>query len=198
MIGLFGGTFDPVHNGHLQVATKVCEEMNLDEIVMVPAGYPYMKNDVLTSPENRLRMVELALDGLPKLSVSDTEIRRCGPSYTADTCREFQTLRPNEEISVIMGMDAVLSIPRWDNPEEFIDLCKIIAITRPNHQAIEMSKLYEQYENADISILPIETPDISSTEIRERVAEGREFQHMVPKKVAEFITDNKLYLSGAL
>ena len=74
MIGLFGGTFDPVHNGHLQVATKVCEEMNLDEIVMVPAGYPYMKNDVLTSPENRLRMVELALDGLPNLSVSDTEI----------------------------------------------------------------------------------------------------------------------------
>ena len=198
MIGLFGGTFDPVHNGHLQVATKVCEEMNLDEIVMVPAGYPYMKNDVLTSPENRLRMVELALDGLPKLSVSDTEIRRCGPSYTADTFRELQALRPNEEISVIMGMDAVLSIPRWDNPEEFIDLCKIIAITRPNHQAIEMSKLYEQYENADISILPIETPDISSTEIRERVAEGREFQHMVPKKVAEFITDNKVYLSGAL
>ena len=97
-----------------------------------------------------------------------------------------------------MGMDAVLSIPRWDNPKEFIDLCKIIAITRPNHQAIEMSKLYEQYENADISILPIETPDISSTEIREWVAEGREFRHMVPKKVAEFITDNKLYLSGAL
>ena len=198
MIGLFGGTFDPVHNGHLQVATKVCEEMNLDEIVMVPAGYPYMKNDVLTSPENRLRMVELALDDLPKFSVSDTEIRRCGPSYTADTFRELQALRPNKEISVIMGMDAVLSIPRWDNPKEFIDLCKIIAITRPNHQAIEMPKLYEQYENADISILPIETPDISSTEIRERVAEGREFQHMVPKKVAEFITDNKLYLSGAL
>ena len=198
MIGLFGGTFDPVHNGHLQVATKVCEEMNLDEIVMVPAGYPYMKNDVLTSPENRLRMVELALDDLPKLSVSDTEIRRCGPSYTADTFRELQALRPNEEISVIMGMDAVLSIPRWDNPKEFIDLCKIIAITRPNHQAIEMPKLYEQYENADISILPIETPDISSTEIREWVSEGREFRHMVPKKVAEFITDNKLYLSGAL
>ena len=196
MIGLFGGTFVPIHNGHLKVVTQVCAEMDLDEIIVVPAGYPYMKNDVLTSPENRLRMVELALDGLPKLSVSDTEIKRCGPSYTADTFRELQAIRSNQEISVIMGMDAVLGIPRWDNPKEFIDLCKIIAITRPNHQAIETSKIHEQYENANISILPISTPDISSTEIRERVAEGRDFKHMVPKKVAEFIIDNQLYLPG--
>ena len=197
MIGLFGGTFDPIHNGHLQVVVEVCARMNLDEIVIVPAGNPYMKGKGLTVPEKRLRMVELAVKDLPDLSISDMEIKRPGPSYTADSFKELQLLRPNEEIIVIMGIDAVLTVPRWDDPEYFMDLCKIVAITRPNHQNAEISILFELYKNADISILSVETPDISSTEIRRLIAEGKEFRHMVPEEVAEYITDNRLYVQEA-
>ena len=194
VIGLFGGTFDPIHNGHLSVMEKIFKEIDMEEIFVVPAGNPYMKTEISTSADERFKMVELALENEARLSISDMEIKRFGPSYTLDTFKAIQLIRPGEEVVVIMGLDAVLTIPKWDYPKEFINSCKIIAITRENIKVTEIAKLSGQYKNADILLLTIETPNISSTEIRECILQGREFRHMLPEKVADYIVEHNLYL----
>ncbi len=219
-IGIFGGTFNPIHNGHLRAALEVKEGFDLDEVVLIPAALPPHKTPgEVADVADRLQMLYLALEDGSGLSISDVELKRAGPSYTIDTVEHFtQTLPDQSQIYLIMGMDAFLEFDSWKSYDKLLLKIPFIIINRPKsgtHMADSGRKTIENYLISKIStdfafsesqncfrsikqqpiyLFEVTGLDVSSTRIRRLIIEGRSIRYLVPPKVVEFIDSKGLYL----
>ncbi|MGN8050039.1 nicotinate-nucleotide adenylyltransferase [Curtobacterium flaccumfaciens] len=190
-IGVMGGTFDPIHNGHLVAASEVARAFDLDEVVFVPTGQPYMKSDV-TDAEHRYLMTVVATASNPMFTVSRVDIDRPGPTYTVDTLRDLHAQRPDAQLVFISGADAVQQIVDWKDHDGLWDLAHFVAVTRPGH-ALSITGLPER----DVSLLEVPALAISSTDCRDRVRRGFPVWYLVPDGVVQYISKHHLYRSVA-
>jgi len=196
-VAILGGTFDPVHNGHLAVATAVRERFNLSEIILMPTGSSWLKSgrDV-TGAEARYEMTRLAVAGDPGFSVSRMELERRGSTYTVDTVLELLGENENLKISLIVGSDILFEIPSWREPERLLKLCSLIAVARPGHDRKAVRgqfKFLKAAFDCRISLFTGRMLDISSTAIREDVLYGRSIKYLVPEGVERYISEHNLY-----
>ena len=184
-VGILGGTFDPIHIGHLIAASSVYEALNLDTVVFIPAGDPWQKRDRdLSAGQQRLEMVKLAIAGNDRFQASDIEIARSGATYAIDTVREWKKLNPADEIFWIVGSDALSGIPGWHEWESFVSEVTIVAVNRIG-----------QNDPVPFDFVSVEMPEvrISATELRDRFTNNLDTQYLVPQKVSQFISDQGLY-----
>lgn len=197
--GILGGTFDPIHLGHLITAENALDGAGLDRVILMPTGCSYFKEDQkVTAPQLRYEMTRLAAGDNPRLVVSDMETTRPGNSYTADTLRELRETYPGDELYYIVGADTLVLMSLWRAPEEIFSLCHVLVETRADEIAgkgllEEIEALRDKY-GADITILPARNIAISSTEIRSRVRDGLSIRYLVPAAVENFIREQGLYL----
>ncbi len=191
--GIMGGTFDPIHLGHLVTAEAVRDYVQLDEVVVVPSARPPHKvGQVITSPEHRYLMVVLATITNPYFRVSRVELERVGPSYAVDTLRYFREFWGDEsEIYFITGADAFAQISSWNNPEELFRLCTFVAATRPGYKMVSMEEKYRQ----KVKMIEVSALAIASSEIRRRVKKGESIKYLVPEAVENYIKKNGLYVN---
>lgn len=200
-IGVMGGTFDPIHHGHLVTAEEAWKQFRLDMVLFVPSGHPPHKEDRHSlDAESRYLMTVIATADNPHFQVSRMEIDRPGPSYTIDTVRELHRIYGrNTEIFFITGADAILEILTWKEPEKILEECTFIAATRPGYDLRRLEESLPEAERVrhatDPRVLVMEIPAlaISSTDIRRRVREGRPIRYLVPEGVWEFIEKNGFY-----
>ncbi|MEX2431415.1 MAG: nicotinate-nucleotide adenylyltransferase [Dehalococcoidia bacterium] len=195
--GILGGTFDPVHTGHLILAQEVLWRLGLDGIWFIPTGLPWMKRDEqLTSPEHRLAMVRLAIAGNDKFHASAVEVDRPGETYTVDTLEELRAGEmPDGELLFIMGVDTLHSLHRWKRPERILELARIVVALRPGHGEIDLSKLAAIDPTAAERVMLVHMPlmEISGTELRRRAADGEPLRYLVPDAVEQYIREHRLY-----
>ena len=191
-VGLFGGTFDPVHNGHIQAANSARRILKLDKVIMIPAGDPYLKRtELVASPKERYHMVSLAIQKIPFLEVSDIEIFRSGPSYTLDTVRELK--QNGHEVIVLLGADSIIEMDKWEDPDSLHSECEVVGLTRPGFQ-IDKSKPYQSRQRKySLRTIEVNSPAISSTKVRNLVQNGQDVTGLVPQGVNEYIQKEKLY-----
>jgi len=196
-IGVLGGTFNPVHIGHLMVAEEARASLNLAEILLVPAGQPLLKLDYPVTPaEHRLQMLRLAIAGRPHFKVSTVEIERPGPSYTVGTIAELRVQYGSEdEIFFILGWDSLAQLPGWREPSRLIKMCYLVAVPRPGFQRPDLKALEDLIPGISERVLLLDKPqiDISASAIRELAAQGLSLRHLVPEPVEEYIRQHKLY-----
>ncbi len=196
-IGIFGGTFDPVHSGHLFVAEEVRIQLKLGSVLFIPAGQPWLKVDRVIAPaRHRIAMLNLAIASNLEFQLSTIEVERPGPSYTVDTIRSLQAQMGSQaKFLFILGWDSLDELPQWKEPSELTKMCKFIAIPRQNHPKPDLDSLDRAIPGAAASIILLDMPiiGISSSEIRKRVAEGKSIRYWVPEKVAEYIKEHRLY-----
>lgn len=196
-IGIMGGTFNPIHQGHLILAETAREYCKLDEVLFIPSGNSYMKaSDEILDGETRISMTALAIEGNPYFTLSSMEVEREGATYTCDTIRELKERNPSAEYYFIMGADTLFTIEKWKNSEEILRKCSLIVESRDEKDASELkekaSELQKKYQ-AYIIVLPERKVDISSTEIRNRLEKGESVRYMIPDKVLSYIEKNNLY-----
>lgn len=197
--GLLGGTFDPVHMGHLIVAEQVRAQLALDRVDFVPVGVPWMKRDETILPgEHRLAMVDLAVSGNEAFSVLTLEVDRPGDTFTVDTLEELHE-QADDDLFFIMGMDALQGFARWKDPVRILDLATLVVVRRPRVPRVGLDGIEALAPGASDRIVEVGAPliDISSTDIRQRVAEGRTIRYLVPEPVRDYIESNGLYRSPA-
>ena len=189
-IGVMGGTFDPVHHGHLVAASEVAHDFTLDEVVFVPTGEPYQKDHrVVSAAEDRYLMTVIATASNPKFSVSRVDIDRPGPTYTIDTLRDLHAAAgPDDELFFITGADALAEILTWHAVDELFTLAHFVGCTRPGHR-LSGAGLPE----GKVSLVEIPALAISSTECRARVRVGQPVWYLVPDGVVQYIAKRKLY-----
>ena len=191
-IGLYGGSFDPVHLGHLLVAQAALEELNLDRLYFIPAAQSPFKPSLPPTPGPlRARMLRLALAGWPRTEVDPIELQRGGVSYSIDTARAYRKLHENAQLYWLIGADHVPSLPRWREAEALSDLVEFVVIPRPGTEA--------QPPPGRFRLRPLRgyLTAISSSEIRQRVLHGQAIHHLVPPAVSDLIQQERLYLPGA-
>jgi nicotinate-nucleotide adenylyltransferase len=187
-VGIFGGTYDPIHLGHLITAQSVREIRNLDKIIFIPAFISPHKSDVKTSSaEDRLNMIKLAIDGIPFFDYSDIEIKKGGVSYTIDTLKELKKIY--DEMEFIIGYDNIFTFHTWKEPDEIMKLAKIIVLKRKSSHPPQFEDKY--YKQA--VFVQTRGIEISATDLRERVRKGLPINFLVPPKVMEYIYQHKLY-----
>ncbi|MFM6939261.1 MAG: nicotinate-nucleotide adenylyltransferase [Rhodoluna sp.] len=186
-LGVMGGTFDPIHNGHLVAASEVAAALKLDEVIFVPTGEPWQKSEV-TSTSDRYLMTEIATAANPRFKVSTVDIDRPGPTYTVDTLRDLRKQHPDAELFFITGADAISSMSTWRDVTELWSLAKFVAVTRPGH-TLDLPEAPE----GTIQVLEIPALSISSTDIRNRVAAGMPIWYLVPDGIVQFIAKHGLY-----
>ncbi|MBX6394763.1 MAG: nicotinate-nucleotide adenylyltransferase [Alicyclobacillaceae bacterium] len=193
-VGLFGGTFDPVHVGHLVAAEFVREACALEKMVLIPARTPPHKGEAVAPPEDRFRMLELAVAGRPGLAVSRVELEREGPSYTVDTLRRLTSQYPEIRFAWVVGADQLLEFPTWKDPEEIVALADLIAVVRPGYNEQKgVQTVRDRFPGAKIEVAEIPRLDISSSDLRARLAAGRTVSVLVPPPVQEYILRKGLY-----
>lgn len=196
-IGIIGGTFDPIHYGHLFIAEEARFTCKLDRVIFVPAGMPPHKpGEPITTAERRYTMTVLATEDNTAFEVSRWEIDRSGPSYTVNTLEAFGEKYPGSELFFIMGADSAAEIMTWYRPERIVELATVIAAARPGTD-IERAR-YELPEDIRGRVIFLESPGlhISSTELRERAADGMPVRYLVPDRVEKYIRENNLYRNG--
>jgi nicotinate-nucleotide adenylyltransferase len=188
-IGIMGGTFDPIHHGHLVAASEVAGRFNLDEVVFVPTGQPYQKGSTVSSPEDRYLMTVIATASNPRFHVSRADIDRDGPTYTVDTLRDLSAVYGRDtELFFITGADALAKILSWKDALEMLSLARFVGVTRPG---FELSAAHLPAE----SVMLVEVPAmaISSSDCRARVADGKPVWYLVPDGVVQYIAKRGLY-----
>ena len=191
-VGVMGGTFDPIHHGHLVAASEVQAWFDLDEVVFVPAGEPWQKSEREVSPaEDRYLMTVVATASNPRFEVSRIEIDRAGPTYTIDTLRELAAAMPEADLYFITGADAMAAIFTWRDPEELFELAHFVGCTRPGHE-LDSSTL-DGLPSDRITLVEIPALAISSTECRHRVEQGEPVWYLVPDGVVQYIAKHHLY-----
>ncbi len=188
---MFGGTFDPPHIGHLVMAADVRHELGLDRVLMIPAGEPWQKVDEghVSPPSARLAMIEAAVGDVEGLEVSRIEVDRSGPTYTVDTLRELASAYPGAELFLILGADAAAGLDTWHEWQRLPELCRLVVVDRPG----ESGPVPAAFDPLRVSAPRL---DISSTEIRRRVAEGRPVRFLVPDGVVSVMDRLCLYCEG--
>lgn len=190
MIGLFGGSFDPIHHGHLLVAQAVVESLDLEQVRFLPAGQQPFKQDRHQAPAAaRAAMVALAIAGEPRFALDTIELDRPGPSYTVDTLRLLRSREPMARFAVIIGSDTARDLPKWREPEALPGLAEWIVVARPGVPLPELPWA--------VRVVTVPAIDISATAVRARVAAGRPVRYWVPEGVARFISGEGLYLPDA-
>ena len=189
-IGVMGGTFDPIHHGHLVAASEVADRFDLAEVVFVPTGAPWQKTErAVSPPEDRYLMTVIATSADPRFSVSRVDIDRDGPTYTIDTLRDLRAVYgPDVEFWFITGADALGAILGWRDAEQVMGMAHFVGCTRPGHPLADPG-----LPGASVSLVEIPALAISSTDCRERVAKGRPVRYLVPDGVVQYIAKRGLY-----
>ena len=197
-LGVLGGTFDPIHNGHLAVGDEVRSRLKLDEILFVPAGQPWLKaGKPLAKAEHRLEMVRLAIADRAYCKVSTMEIDRGGLSYTVDTIAQLRgELGEGDDLVFILGWDSLAELTEWREPERIIRLCQLVAVPRPGYPRPDLSDLEKSIPGLSERVTVLDKPevDISASGIRERVERGQSISGLVPEAVERYIREKGLYL----
>ncbi len=197
MFGILGGTFDPIHFGHLVLAEKAREAFQLEKVIVVPAAIPPHKiGEVATEAQHRLKMVELAIEGSPWFEVSTVELEREGLSYSIDTIRELKKKFSDPEAALIMGFDSLLELHSWKNYQSILEESKIITAFRPGYPVLTDNQHWPSFlKPYRHQILVLEAPllDISSTWLRVELMYGRSIRYLVPDRVIDYIVANGLY-----
>ncbi len=184
-----GGTFDPIHHGHLVAASEVQAELGLDEVVFVPTGDPWQKSGQrVSAAEHRYLMTVIATASNPRFSVSRVDIDRSGPTYTIDTLRDLRAMRPDAELHFITGADALAQILTWKDADELWDLAHFIGVTRPGHVLTDAGLPEDR-----VTLQEVPAMAISSTDCRERVSNGLPVWYLVPDGVVQYIKKYALY-----
>lgn len=194
-LGVFGGTFDPPHTGHLAVAQDVLERLELDRVLFMPAGEPPHKaNGDLTGAELRLAMVAAAVEGDPRFQVSDMEVRRAGVSYTVDTLEALDNTAPGVERFLLLGADQWASFGRWRSPRRIGELCRLVVLNREGDHPEDVDPGFTDGPPPDYLEVHVTRMDISSTTLRDRIRAGRSIRYLVPDPVLRIIDSAGLYL----
>lgn len=197
-IALFGGTFDPIHLGHLIAAEEAYQQLGVDTVIFVPTGQPWLKQErAITPAHHRLAMLQLATARYAEFEVSDLEVRRPGPTYTVDTLEEVHRLwGPELHCFFILGWDALRDLPRWKEPHRLLQLCTLAVLPRPDG-APAWTELEAALPGLSQRVHHLSMPmvGISSSDIRRRVAEGRSIRFLVPEAVEGYIREHRLYRS---
>ncbi len=190
-LGVMGGTFDPVHHGHLVAASEVAAKFELDEVIFAPTGQPWQKANVSLG-EHRYLMTVIATASNPRFTVSRVDIDRDGPTYTVDTLRDLRAQYPHDELFFISGADAVAQIVSWKDKDELWNLAHFIGVSRPGHE-LSLSGLSDEH----VSLLEVPALAISSTDCRSRVSRGHPVWYLVPDGVVQYIAKHRLYTDGS-
>ena len=187
LVGLFGGSFDPIHHGHLIVAGAVAESLGLDALRFMPANeQPLKAGGHGASAADRTAMLELAIAGEAGFALERAEVERPGPSYTVDTLRLLRAREPEHEFVVLLGTDAAAQLDRWHEPAELVKLARVAVFARPGARPVEGPRIWRS--------VPVPAIEISATAVRERVRAGRSVRYWVPDAVAAYIARHRLYL----
>ncbi len=206
-IGIFGGTFNPIHNGHLRLALELYERLDLAEVRLIPSANPPHRKQPSVSSQHRLEMVQAAIAGVEGLSVDDRELRRLGLSYTVDTLSSLGKDYPQSPLCLILGMDAFLGLPQWYQWERLISLAHLLVVRRPNSLLSEKHTMYEFWKAHQASspddfkqqiagtiwLEEIPALNISATQIRRIIAAGKNPRYLLPEAVLAIINTNPLY-----
>jgi nicotinate-nucleotide adenylyltransferase len=206
-IGIFGGTFDPIHCGHLRTAFELWQELHLAEVRLLPAGHPPHRDQLYASAEMRLRMVRAAVAEQPSFVVDDREVRRTGPSYSVDTLTELRGEFPQRSLCLLLGMDAFLGLPQWHRWRDLLKLAHIVVAHRPGWRAPTSGPLGEvMVDHGTGSIRELHQKlagciyvhagtqlEISSTELRALLVAGRDPRYLVPEEVRQIIFETRCY-----
>ena len=188
-VGLFGGSFDPVHNAHLALARAALAELHLDEVRWIPAGRAWQKERPLTDAADREAILRLALRGEPRFVLDRIEIERAGPSYTLDTVRTYAAAQPQAQWFLIIGQDQYAGLHTWNGWQQLLDLVTLAVANRPG----EVRAVHEDVRRFSHRVVPLPMLDISATEVRRRVATGGDISTLVPPEVARYIDSHRLY-----
>lgn len=195
--GIMGGTFDPVHKGHLALAACACQELGLEEVLFIPSKNPPHKMGRIVSPEkDRMRMVQLAIQGEDRFAFCGVELEREGMTYTVDTLSLLHKREPDTRWHFIMGADSLLEIGKWRNPGEILRLSALVAAVRDGSDQSVLERQRKDLENrfgGEIFLLSMDRIDISSTAIREAVRQEKDIREWVPEPVADYIKEQGLY-----
>ena len=214
LVGIFGGTFDPIHYGHLRIAEEIVKTVGLQKLYFVPAGMPRLRHSPVASPQHRVEIVRLAIQKNPDFVLDEREINRGGVSYSIDTVREFkQEFGEEIRLCFVLGADAFINLPEWNNWKELFNLCHFIVSTRPGYTLTLIKELLSKELREECSqrwvsnteslrkdtsglifIASTTMLDISATSIRAHIAVGRSVRHLVPSVTVNYISENKLYL----
>lgn len=190
-IGIMGGTFDPIHFGHLMMAEQAREAKSLDQVWFIPAGNPpHKKGKEITDATHRMTMVKLAIEDNPAFSALDWELRQSGYSYTVFTIKALKDQFPDAHFSLILGTDMVNSLSTWYRIDELLELTEVIAIGRPGFPTEKLPEWIQKKVNWVPDVVQIE---LSATEIRQRLVEGRSVRYLIPEKVISYIREKQLY-----
>ena len=197
-VGILGGTFDPIHLGHLMIAEEVRVSLGLDQIVFIPTGQPWLKTGTMISPADmRLAMARLATKDNQNFTVSDVEILRAGPTYTIQTLRELRKISESYiDPYFIVGMDSRRELHRWNNPQGILEMCTMVVVNRPGYEDAGKPQTeigIPEWGDKFVHVAGLHI-GISGTEIRRRIAQRETIRYWVPRDVEEYIIDNKLYL----
>jgi nicotinate-nucleotide adenylyltransferase len=195
-VGVVGGTFDPIHLGHLAMAEAAADCARLDEVLLLPAGVPPHRAAATADADDRLEMSRLAARDHPRIVVSDLEVRRPGPSYTVDTLEALSRERAGDELFLVLGWDAARDLGSWREPERVLELAQLVVVTRPGWTPPSSDDLIAAGIDPKRAILcDVQTPDIEATEIRELVESGSKLTGLLDPAVERYIRDHNLYLA---
>jgi nicotinate-nucleotide adenylyltransferase len=189
-VGIMGGTFDPIHHGHLVAASEVAMRYELDEVIFVPTGEPWQKSERRVSPaEHRYLMTVIATASNPRFWVSRVDIDRAGPTFTIDTIRDIAALRPDADLFFITGADALAQILSWKQAEGALQLAHFVGVTRPGYELSD-----KHLPSDSVTLVDVPAMAISSSDCRARVAAGRPVWYLVPDGVVQYISKHHLYV----
>jgi nicotinate-nucleotide adenylyltransferase len=193
-LGILGGTFDPIHYAHLFIAEEARVAFALDQVLFIPNAVSPLKSPDITTAHHRCEMTRLAIQGNPAFALSTIEIDRPGPSYTVDTLRALKQEYPDADLFFITGTDSVAEMHLWRNPDEILRLATLIAAERPGTRLDDIKPGLKPGWSDRILPLPTTHLDISSTEIRRRIREGKPIRYLTPDVVVEYIATHRLYV----
>jgi nicotinate-nucleotide adenylyltransferase len=200
-VGIMGGTFDPVHNGHLAVAGEAKARLDLGCVIFIPAGRPWLKSERPVTPaEHRFEMVRLAIAPYPDFRISSVEIDRAGPSYTIDTISEVRAeYEAGDELYFILGWDSLAQLPRWREASKLVQMCHLVAVPRPGYTLPDLKALEAEIPGISSRVVLLDSPciEISATGIRERVARNLPIGDLVPAEVERYVREQGLYRSAS-
>ena len=198
-IGILGGTFDPIHVGHLVVAEEARVKLGLSEVLFLPAGQPWLKVDRTVTPAiHRVDMVRLAIAGNPYFKLCTLEVKRDGPSYSIDTITALRSQLGAQSFFFILGNDSLAGFHLWKEPAKLVQMCRLVVVPRLGLSLTDLNSLETRIPALVHNVTQLDAPimEVSSSEIRQRVAQGLSIRYLVPDKVGEYIVEQKLYASG--